>query len=502
MSRSRLLFYNDALRHHMFVHEPPMRVEDARAAVDEVAGTSVDTLVYGLGSGATMLHNTEVGEAWGTRLATFKDLDPNSSSVPLWRAYENIASLKERGVDILELLAERAHEKGLLLIASLRMANDQAPDQTDSPFNSQFKIDHPEWCLRGRGSPNFSFVHPEVRTERLALIEEAVRKYELDGFELDWTNSPFFFEDGEIEIGTPLLSEYMREIWDAVMAAARTKTRPVALGARVLPTLDGNLGAGLDVPSWLSEGLVDFVVPNLTGRSRQMDADFPVEWLVGLAHSAGCEVFPALQPRVSGPDPRFGFESGSHPAGLENYWGAAAALWSKGADGIYLPGFRWPQGPDDRRLLSELADPDLLREKNKHYVVRREDEETSQLGYSAQLPVTLTPGTDQPGQKVKLFIADDVGRGEPTLRVRLANHTSNDSITVSLNGSALDSTTSRTSSHRFDYSWVEYPLPQGALRDGRNAVGVALQARPPRMEGELRLESVELTVTYRSPEAP
>ena len=486
----------------MFVHEPPMRLEDARAPVDEVAGTSVDTLVYGLGGGATMLHNTEVGEVWGARLATFKDLGPNTSSLPLWRAYENVMSLREQGLDILDVLVDRAHEKGLRLVASLRMANDQDPSQIDSSFNSRFKIDHTEWCLRGRGSPNFSFVFPEVRAERLALIEEVVHKYDLDGLELDWTHAPFFFEEDEIEHRTPLMTEFMREIRRAVLAAARSSTRPVALGARVLPTLDGNLKTGLDIPSWLSEGLLDFVVPNFEGPSRQMDADFPVEWLVELAHPAGCKVYPALQSHVSGPDPTFGFESGEYPGGLEHYWGAAAAYWSKGADGIYLPWFRWPQSPDERRLLSELADPDLLKEKSKHYVVRRHDEKASWLDYPAQLPVTLTLGLDPPGQTVKLFIANDVGRGDSTLRIRLANHTSNDSITVSLNGVALDSTTSRTSSHRFDYSWVEFPLPHGVLSDGRNEVGVALRARPPRMAGELRLESVELLVTYRSPQPP
>ena len=90
-----------------------MRVEDARAPVDEVAGTSVDTLVYGLGSGATMLHNTEVGEAWGTRLATFKDLDPNTSSVPLWRAYENIASLKRVGCGYSRAAGRASARKGV-----------------------------------------------------------------------------------------------------------------------------------------------------------------------------------------------------------------------------------------------------------------------------------------------------------------------------------------------------------------------------------------------------
>ncbi len=45
MKRARSIYFNDARHYYLFVHEPPMRLEDAWGPVDEVAGTGVDTFV-------------------------------------------------------------------------------------------------------------------------------------------------------------------------------------------------------------------------------------------------------------------------------------------------------------------------------------------------------------------------------------------------------------------------------------------------------------------------
>ena len=62
MSDRRLIYYSDARHYHMYCYDPPMRIEDARAPVDEIAGTGIDTFVYGFGLGPNVFHLTEVGE--------------------------------------------------------------------------------------------------------------------------------------------------------------------------------------------------------------------------------------------------------------------------------------------------------------------------------------------------------------------------------------------------------------------------------------------------------
>ncbi|MFP6641242.1 MAG: family 10 glycosylhydrolase, partial [Myxococcota bacterium] len=301
MSERRLLFYNDARHYHLYCYEPPISIEDARAPVDEIAGTKVDTFVYGFGAGPTMFHLTEVGEVFASHVKAFRDIPGvHRGTLPTWRAHENIMSLKERGVDLLHLLIDRAHEKGLVFYASLRQTHSCASDDVDNYFNWQFKIDHPEWCLQGRGKHAFNFAYPEVRAERFALAEETVNRYEVDGFEIDWAFWPYFFEEDEVEQNTPILTEYMREHRCVIEHAAAKRGRRIVFGARVLPTLQANLDVGLDVASWMEEGLLDFVVPNFY-VDEQMDADFPFEWLVEGARGTRCKVFPALQRHVGRP---------------------------------------------------------------------------------------------------------------------------------------------------------------------------------------------------------
>ena len=492
MKERRLLFYNDSRHFYMYCYDPPIRLEEARAPIDDLAGTAVDTFVYCYGAGQTMFHHTRVGEIWGERFEQF-------DALYAYQCAENIKSLIERGLDPLNVLIERAHEKGMEFFSSLRLSQGGSPEDVDNVFVSQFKIDHPAWCQSKSGRFNFDFTHPEVRQERFALIEETVRNYDVDGLELDWPFEPYYFEDDEVADKTPILTEFTREIRAEVQAAAAARGRPILLGARVLPTLDGNLGAGLDVPTWLEEGLLDFVVPNFYGY-HQLDADYPFEWLVDLARPRGCRVYPALQSRINGDDPalRSRVNSlGEYPADPYHYYAGAAAYWAKGADGIYLPWFRYPHGAN-HQILSELHDPDILREKTKHYVVRQTEEEPARFGYTAPLPLALETGQAAPGQTVPLFVADDPGRAQARLKIRLGSASPKDSMTISLNGQPLPPEIDRQP-FRYSYVWLEYHLPAGLLQQGRNEVGVALHSRPPRLAGTVTLDSVELVVSYPRP---
>ena len=499
MSNRRLVYYSDARHYHMYCYDPPMRIEDARAPVDEIAGTAVDTFVYGFGIGPNMFHLTKVGEIMGSRHETFKDYAPNMPALPFWRTYENIMSLRERGLDILDILIDRAHEKGMEFFGSFRLTHPNDPKNVDAFDTWQFRIDHPEWCLQGRGKYSFNWVHPEVRAERFAIIEEAVNRYDMDGFELDLSFAPYFFEEDKADANSRILTDFVRDVKAAVTAAAQKRGRPMVLGARVLSGLAGNLAQGMNVLDWLDQGLLDYVVPMVYGAWIQTDADHPFEWLLQAAGRSGCEVYPALASRI---DSELEGRRPTYEASVDNYRAAAAAYWSKGADGIYLPWFDWPIGSEQRQVLSEIADPDLLREKPKHYVVIRRLADDREFGRDAQLPLALTLGLESPGQTVQFYVADTQEKADATLKLRLANSTSHDSMTISLNGAPVPEEQCRRTSHGYEYYWLEYPLPHGALREGHNQVGVALHSRPRNLEGQVVLESVELLVNYPGPAAP
>ena len=106
MSDRRLLFYNDSRHYYLYCYDPPISLADVRAPVDELLGTRVDTLVYGSGPGATVFHHTRVGEIWGERFDGF-------DTMYAYRAAENIQSLIKRGLDPLDVLIDRAHDKDM-----------------------------------------------------------------------------------------------------------------------------------------------------------------------------------------------------------------------------------------------------------------------------------------------------------------------------------------------------------------------------------------------------
>ena len=67
------------------------------------------------------------------------------------------------------------------------------------------------------------------------------------------------------------------------------------VGARVYPTEEMNLAQGLDVRTWLNEGLLDFVVP-VFYPYMVLDPDMPIDWIVEAAHEADASVYGMLQP--------------------------------------------------------------------------------------------------------------------------------------------------------------------------------------------------------------
>ena len=116
MRRSRTLYFNDARHYYLFVHEPPMRLRDAWAPVDEVAGTAVDTFVYGVARGDGLFYPSDKGLRFGADMETFQQ-------AAYWRVWKNMQSLIDRGLDPLGVLVDRAHERGMDFFASLRMGD-------------------------------------------------------------------------------------------------------------------------------------------------------------------------------------------------------------------------------------------------------------------------------------------------------------------------------------------------------------------------------------------
>lgn len=205
--------------------------------------------------------------------------------------------------DTLEEAVRYGHEIGLEVHAWISINEDDH----GWGIQSRFSKEHPDTCWRKRDGTAYrsqhSFAYPEVMAYKLAVVEEIITNYDVDGIFLDWIrtgdvrDNPQNDPEGVADRGyePPLVegfkkrygidphelpngderwvrfralphTEFMRE----VRALVTTRRPGIPIAAMVMQPwgyrgfqnkIDGNLrGMLLDVTTWAQEGLIDAVV--------------------------------------------------------------------------------------------------------------------------------------------------------------------------------------------------------------------------------------------------
>ncbi|MCP4644368.1 MAG: hypothetical protein GY851_28250 [bacterium] len=165
----------------------------------------------------------------------------------------------ENDANIADVLAERAHELGLDLYLSLMMERSFSVDATMKA--------HPEWMVqRGRG--RWDYAIPEVQDYQVTKIAWIMENHDIDGFIVDFTRYGYYFnEDEPDKFGH--MNAFLRKLRKATDEVNGKKERKVALSAsfgdRSWHLTHWGTGIlkdqGLDVATWLEEGLFDSIMP-------------------------------------------------------------------------------------------------------------------------------------------------------------------------------------------------------------------------------------------------
>ena len=476
--KRRTIYFNDARHYYLYVFEPPMKLVDAWRPIDEVAGTAVNTFVYGVERGDGLFYPSKVGMRFG------EDQRPFTFGA-YWRVWHNMQSLMDRGLNPLKVLIDRAHQKGMEFFASLRMSSYGG-------LKPEFKV--PEG---GRG-----MAHQEIRDHQFEVLKELATQYDVDGIELDFAAAPggmpLILRKEDVPKFTPVMTDYVKQISN--MARSR-RGRPGQIGARVYPTEQMNLEQGLDVRSWLKQGLVDYLVP-MFYLDFTLHPDMPFSWLVEAAHQANVAVYGMLMPYAANQ------ETGS-PVAIhatpEHMRAAAANYWERGVDGLYTWFLKWPLGAAERQTLTELGDPDLIKEADKHYILHRRSEQATKMGYTAHLPLEISSANPDKRYVIPFSIADDIDRSKDRirrvqLRMKIDNLVSGDRLTVRLNGESLAREVCvRNFGHPiapYQGLWLEYDLQRIRPRKGPNALELSLDRRPQGLQGGVSIQNVEVLIQY------
>ena len=513
--KPRLMYYTDGRHPLTYMYEPPMQKEECEAAVDELAGTPIEALMFCLGDGRTMLHDTKVGELWGHAVDKWPHLI-------FRRAHQNVKGLIERGHDPLRVVCDRAHKNGILLYPTLlvQLESGERGRSGYSIRSSNFRLDNKQLDIGGRGDldPSFpgyncaDFKHQRVRDERFAIIEEVLTNYPVDGFELHLNFWPYYFHPREIEEGRAIMTQWISKVHEAVKRSGSSRELVISIPASVATCLS----RGLDPEEWIRQGIVDVLVAQKPARPELMDPNSTLivyeDWLledirslVEVARGSDCRVHAAI-------DSHLGSDRIAE-APIEMTRAAACNYWDQGIEGLYVSQWHgnWPYEASFYEKLRELPFPDIMARKDKFYHIPTLSGRYTKPGLTTQLPATLT--VNRPVE-LQLTITDDLPRWdevghvhEVLLRIRIGSTTEIDRLRFRLNGKVLPNDSLRKLNEMYRMSapryrtgsgyWFIYRLDRNHWpTKGKNTIEVTLTQRDPDVLAEVSVRDVELETKY------
>jgi uncharacterized lipoprotein YddW (UPF0748 family) len=245
--------------------------------------------------------------------------------------FKNLQAFFDAGVDPYAIMFAEARRRGREALLTFRMNDDHG----DNFLRTQFKVDHPDWLLGGdryHGRDALDFGRAEVRDYTTRLIEDAVRRYDCDGLELDFNRFPNFFKDGSTELRVAKMNSLVERVRRMLDEVGRERGRRLMLAVRVPsnygvtpPTPETARLLGCDVPVWARNGWVDYVVVSEFLFER---GDLPIpQWKQAIPT---VPVYGGIECTRGG---------GQKNLSAEEYRRAAAQLLKQGADGVYLFNF-------------------------------------------------------------------------------------------------------------------------------------------------------------------
>ena len=485
--RRRLIYNNDSGD----VYAAGANTPDGFLAVrmKPVLDTQVDSVFYCTGATTMFSHQAKVGEVYG-------------KYVTGGALAKNVEGLKAAGTDALELAIKFCKENDLEVFFTHRI-NDIHDSMDSCSFElSTWKREHPEYCLGKRedrdkyslNDPRYwwsslDFQVNEVRAYLLAIIDDVLARYDVDGIEIDYFRSPMFFRPNltykrvsanQVDI----LTRFQRRVRQIAYRHGSRRGRPILVATRVPMTKAVCRHVGIDIEAWLKQDLLDI----LTTGGGYVPFTMPTRELVDLGHAHDVPVYPTIS--ASG--------MRGHSS-IEGWRGAAANAWQAGADGVYLFN-TFPSTPGHPHF-TQLGDPGSLATMNKLFVVDNhtvlEGDLRQGIVQSQILPVKLAAG-GKPRQ-INLPVGDDIAGAAKagtlagaTLRIRFEGMTSEDAVEVRLGGEPIAS-----EGQRGDDGWVSYDVDPATWLRGDNALSFHVTSGRAGGEAKIAVAAVELNVTYK-----
>ena len=493
--------------------EPPLTPEIIHEKMIKTHEGIPTSLWWAVGDHEVYYHETKLGEMIGEGIELSELPDKTR------RVAANLRHLMETAGGPLTVLSAQCREAGIEFFPRMRMNSHYAYHMP--PYVEAFTVEYGKYrqehtdLLIGRPGEEIpegtiewdirtgkDYAYPEVRDYMYGMITELFERFDVDGVELDFNRHPAVFRREEGYQNRYLMTDLVRRVRERMKEVAAERGREMELAVRVAPTLKDSMRIGLDVPLWMSEGLVDIV----TAGMGWIPFEMPIREFVEAAEGTGVQVYGCIE--------------ALRPTSDDNAVRALASRFWRAGAGTHLYNFFTLPVEWKRRMLPQLGDPDSLARRDKRY----ELDHTDRIAYSghggafrnavppAQLPVTLHETQTGHGPVLRMDIADDLeaasaegSLGRCVLGLLLENFSPLDEYEVRINGETYPWTSSRPSSANAGTSWpalagkraVEYDIGAPPLRQGVNEVDVQLVSNGNRQTDAPVVTGVEITITYK-----
>lgn len=510
MLKPRLIYYNDAHHFNAKRIEPPTSVHMLQWTVDEVLGTGVDLLVFGLGYGDVYFHDSKVGRVVGQKKEVWENFID-------WRIMRMVEEARKKGTDQLREVINRGRETGMAVFPSLKL---QASNDRYGERCGLLKWEHGKAvCINEPGGQEwaYDFSNELVRQDKLKIIREVLQDYHADGIELDFMFGNQYFKSGEIDKNTPLMTKFVAEIRDLANEIGAAQDREIGVMARVPLRREDNLAMGLDVESWLKNSSVQLIV----GQDGNVLSETGVhaQWMPEASNSSGAAAYYRPPRRVY--DERVGLPS------IEMYRALGQSLQHQGFSGMYHGYLLWPFGHREYQILRECAFPEAYQRRSKRYILQpREGVE----GQPTTTPERYLPIEMKEGETVSLtiMVADDFENAKadgemrsPILTIRYSFYCNSDEIETRFNGRVLSDDEADVTHERhlemktllssnmsiqaplgMSAHWFRYKLGIADIKRGENVLEIETKTQDKKAGFARSVNGVEIQTRYKDFERP
>ena len=328
----------------------PARRDDLVQWVDDLAHHGVDTYAQAIYSqGWTLFFRSDEFEY---------DARPQ---------HQRFVSMMDAGVTPLEVLIEQTHKRGMEFVAKFRM-NDR---HGSGEQGARFVLDNRQWELEEfPGGQDFSFA--PVRDYVFSVADEIVRRFDVDGLLFNYMRHGHCFPTDVACDRQPVMTGFVQRIREMLDRRGAQKQKNLTLGVMIPQTLEECHSLGYDIPTWIREGIIDYICPCDFGYP---DFNAPYEEFSGLTRASNCLLYPTLSPVLCRNDDMTLLTPENYRALAQNFYGA-------GADGVAVFNYqyhwarkggtaRYPGPVEGYPLalsyLRDLRDPETIAGGMRHY---------------------------------------------------------------------------------------------------------------------------------------